>query len=632
MKTKTLSILSILAIIIMLFVTTGIAEIPAPPVNQTLGMPDTVQNNLVEAECRACHQDGTLDGEDNPINPKSIPDRHHLLYGTSLIIGKCSVSKNDCLTDASCDASICEIYGNSCQSNLDCRTDLGETCGAICVGESAISVPTTNMGTCEVNPSIVCAVDSECPTTTVNTYATCAVFDVTFYCPDGSKCTTDEDCAIISSVEAATTCDSIKEYACLSCHEQDTTDGVINFIVQRDCLVCHTQVPGETSVHHLTGTAQGTDSPLGNPNMGDCTPCHGSIVDDFGDDAYIPAYTPSLATPAARDGQGLPLNSEGNGAGACNYCHSTGTGSTDVTGIDSATGVSVYSSRETHHSTGIMYTRTGAINNNSCNMCHGTFSTLNIRNCEQCHGLESLHSIQADSTATLNIGDIVVGEEDYGFGHIGANNPGAGSDCWGCHGFYMEADDVSIGATTPTINDSTKKVIIAETDTSITLSGSSFTNFSGTTEFKSVFLLTSQDGSPNFILTPEQIENSSATLIIPGTTLAGNYKLRAVKGKGYRWVMSNPVSISIKEPLVIDSHTNLTPSCGSIDCTDELLTITGSGFGDSPPAGTELYINVMQNNVPLNITTWTDTLITATGAVCDGSEITVNGLFGSATK
>jgi hypothetical protein len=265
-------------------------------------------------------------------------------------------------------------------------------------------------------------------------------------------------------------------------------------------------------------------------------------------------------------------------------------------------------------------------------MCHGTFSTLNIRNCEQCHGLESLHSIQADSTATLNIGDIVFGEEDYGFGHIGANNPGADSDCWGCHGFYMEADDVSIGATTPTINDSTKKVIIAETDTSITLSGASFTNFSGTTEFKSVFLLTSQDGSPNFILTPEQIENSSATLIIPGTTLAGNYKLRAVKGKGYRWVMSNPVSISIKEPLVIDSHTNLTPSCGSIDCTDELLTITGSGFGDSPPAGTELYINVMQNNVPLNITTWTDTLITATGAVCDGSEITVNGLFGSATK
>jgi hypothetical protein len=40
----------------------------------------------------------------------------------------------------------------------------------------------------------------------------------------------------------------------------------------------------------------------------------------------------------------------------------------------------------------------------------------------------------------------------------------------------------------------------------------------------------------------------------------------------------------------------------------------------------------MQGTAPLNITTWSDTLITATGAVCDGSEITVNGLFGSATK
>ena len=62
------------------------------------------------------------------------------------------------------------------------------------------------------------------------------------------------------------------------------------------------------------------------------------------------------------------------------------------------------------------------------------------------------------------------------------------------------------------------------------------------------------------------------------------------------------------------------------------MTITGSGFGNQPPAGAEIYINVMQNSVPLNITTWSDTLITATGAVCDGSEITVNGLFGSATK
>jgi len=70
-------------------------------------------------------------------------------------------------------------------------------------------------------------------------------------------------------------------------------------------------------------------------------------------------------------------------------------------------------------------------------------------------------------------------------------------------------------------------------------------------------------------------------------------------------------------------------SCG--ECSGELL-ITGSGFGDRPPAGSEIYINVMQSDVPLNIIYWMDTFILATGAVCDSSEITVNGLFGSATK
>jgi hypothetical protein len=243
--------------------------------------------------------------------------------------------------------------------------------------------------------------------------------------------------------------------------------------------------------------------------------------------------------------------------------------------------------------------------------------------------MESLHNIQADSTAFDNIGTIVVGEEDYGFGHVGATNPITGDDCWGCHGFFKASAAADTGPITPYISDSTKELIIAGTDTSITLSGSSFTNYSGTTEYKSIFKLTAQDGSEEY-LTLEELTNSSATLIIPGNTPAGNYKLRAVKmGKNYMiWSLSNPVSISVKEPIVIGSQT-VRSTCGG--CKGE-MTITGSGFGDQSPAGAEIYINVMQNTVPLNITTWSDTLITATGAACDGSEITVNGLFGSATK
>ena len=54
---------------------------------------------------------------------------------------------------------------------------------------------------------------------------------------------------------------------------------------------------------------------------GDCVSCHGDIVDNMNDGHYIPTYPISPDTPSSSDGDGLPLNSRGNGAGACNYCH-----------------------------------------------------------------------------------------------------------------------------------------------------------------------------------------------------------------------------------------------------------------------------------------------------------------------
>ncbi len=47
------------------------ADVPAPPVNQTLGMLDVIFTELEEADCRACHDSG-------------VPDRHHLLFGSSI--------------------------------------------------------------------------------------------------------------------------------------------------------------------------------------------------------------------------------------------------------------------------------------------------------------------------------------------------------------------------------------------------------------------------------------------------------------------------------------------------------------------------------------------------------------------
>ena len=54
------------------------ATVSPPPVNQILGVPDTVFNNLKEADCRVCHEDPDITG------PESIPNRHHLLVGQPL--------------------------------------------------------------------------------------------------------------------------------------------------------------------------------------------------------------------------------------------------------------------------------------------------------------------------------------------------------------------------------------------------------------------------------------------------------------------------------------------------------------------------------------------------------------------
>ena len=50
---------------------TAWAIVPAPPVNQTLGMEDTSFDNLTAAECRVCHVG-------------SQADRHHLLYNSEV--------------------------------------------------------------------------------------------------------------------------------------------------------------------------------------------------------------------------------------------------------------------------------------------------------------------------------------------------------------------------------------------------------------------------------------------------------------------------------------------------------------------------------------------------------------------
>jgi hypothetical protein len=327
----------------------------------------------------------------------------------------------------------------------------------------------------------------------------------------------------------------------------------------------------------------------------------------------IPVYAPSLVTPSPSGGDGLPLNSRNNGAGACDYCHDE-----DVAGAP----VDIYQNSDTHHNTGVFKNEVGVVNGNTCFWCHNvlppTNDAVDIRVCEGCHGYESLHNIAIDSDTGCLFGDpgceVVIGGETAGYSHVGND-----SDCWGCHGF-LQASAPGAGPATPFIGGTDVLSLTTGTDRAVTLTGSALTNLVGTFQWTSDVTMTGADGS-SVTLTPESLTSNQLAVTIPATTAPGNYTLRAVKGANAE---SNPVVIAVlPEVTITDSTCNRKKG---------LLTITGSGFGDKP-AGTDAYINVEINGRSVDITSWSDTLITASISGCaNNADITVNALMGSATS
>ena len=231
-------------------------------------------------------------------------------------------------------------------------------------------------------------------------------------------------------------------------------------------------------------------------------------------------------------------------------------------------------------------------------------SEYRIRTCEGCHGFESLHNIALDSDDPDT--ELIVGTENPGYSHVGS-----GDDCWGCHGFAGSSAADS-GPITPFINSLSPMSITAGTNAAVTLTGEAFTNFFGT-EYTSDVSLTAADGS-SVTLTPDIISQGAMTVTIPGSLATGNYNLQAVKGD----VASNPVVLSIKPEVEISD----------VICSEGVLTITGSGFGDTPPEGAEEYINVEVDGIPVEIISWTDTEIAVAVSNCSGT-VTVNALYGS---
>ncbi len=446
-----------------------------PPVRQNLGFPDSSIADLTEEDCRFCHEDPNI------VDDAHIPDRHHLLVGTTV------------------------------------------------------------------------------PDPTVRPF------------PDG---------------------DTNGNYDCYSCHDLvwDPNSMTYQFETFRDCIFCH----NTGSPHHHTADALAQN----------CDACHG-LVDNPSDGHFIPEYPASLVTPKPSDGEGLPLNSRNNGAGACDYCHDSGL---------TEEGIMADNNQNLHHNTNLT-----TLSPPVCQWCHD-FSLPpeeRIRGCEGCHGINTLHNIQVDSTAPGNIGSIEPGFEDPYFGHIGNND-----DCWGCHGFTSVSAPGS-GPIIPDISLLSAYSIPAGTDTSITISGSALTNTvqtpQGPVSIESNVVLTAVDGTTTAI-TPDAITVNSMEVTIPGTLAAGNYILRAVKLSND----SNAVNIALTPPVTItDAY---------CDKKKGVLTVNGSGFSVKPE-GTDADISVEVNGQLVDIISWIDTKIKVSVSSCiRNATIKVKALFGTAVS
>ncbi|WP_429885463.1 hypothetical protein [Geoalkalibacter halelectricus] len=402
-------------------------------------------------------------------------------------------------------------------------------------------------------------------------------------------------------------------YDCFNCHSlgPDPQTGRFTFEVFRDCTLCHRQLQGQPTVHHARPEAQ----------AGQCVICHGNLVDDMDSGHYIPTYQPSRITPwPSNKPDGGP-----RGEGNCNFCHNTVAlpffDPTPV--IDPASGVLVFRSAETHHATGFVQDAA------KCVWCHnitpGINDAFSIRTCQNCHSVASLHNIQYDDQ-----GDgIVPGQENPGFGHIGAN-----SDCVGCHGFGTQAMAApAAGPVTPYLTAASSSVATAGHSALISLYGTAFVSSPfGRPDLTHPCQVELTD--PNGVrvsLAPLEVQPQEVRFRLPADLAPGTYRMRVVKAGR----VSNPLALVVRPA----------PQLSSATCESGLVTLRGTGLGGHFPdsqgvTGVTAEIREMpgrgrpgppQNiQVEGEILAWNDREVRARFAAC-AETITLHSIFGSIT-
>lgn len=391
-----------------------------------------------------------------------------------------------------------------------------------------------------------------------------------------------------------------KGLACLDCHTMvPDGSGGFTFADFRTCSVCHKESP-----HHKSAKAVAQD----------CQFCHGSFIDNPLDGHYVPTYPVSSVTPMPSGrtvvvpGTTPPVQAIVQG---CEACHQASAAAIDpITNLPRP----ISSNADTHHGTGIGAKDpvTGAtIGIGQCEWCHNFNNPgLEIRQCESCHGVKSLHNIQLKSgTAPVSPGN-----EAAGFGHIGNN-----WDCQGCHwSWYGNAASSPATAIVPSLTGQSAHTLAANKTAALTLTGASFTNIGGDSVTYNPSVVISNDTTSK-TLTPVSFTDSEIQVSVPGL-LPGTYNLTVVK----EGVKSNLSKLVVFPELAI--KTAALSSKGT-------ATITGLGFGATPPADYNSGLGVFVGTTPAKVISWSATKIVATSpAIKAGAEVTVKALNGSVSK
>lgn len=74
---------AVFTVLILAFTFSAWGAVPPPPVNQFIGIPDTLFGQMETADCRNCHS--PTPPPNIPVDPTSLVDRHHLLVQQAVI-------------------------------------------------------------------------------------------------------------------------------------------------------------------------------------------------------------------------------------------------------------------------------------------------------------------------------------------------------------------------------------------------------------------------------------------------------------------------------------------------------------------------------------------------------------------